>query len=61
MFNPHEDIVADIVVIGAGSAGATCALTAAKAGLSVILLTSAATPLESNTDHAQGGIVTRPP
>ena len=61
MITPREDLQADLVVIGAGAAGASCALTAARAGLSVILLTGAANLAESNTDDAQGGVVARPP
>ncbi len=61
MSSANDDIRADIVIIGAGGAGAACALRAAKAGLSVILLTSAAQLLDSNTNQAQGGIVARPP
>jgi len=56
-----SDLTADIIIIGSGSAGAACALAAAKAGLSVLLLTSAPQLLESNTNQAQGGIVARPP
>ena len=56
-----DDIRADIVIIGSGGAGAACALRAAQAGLSVLLLTSAAQLLDSNTNQAQGGIVARPP
>jgi L-aspartate oxidase len=61
MSRSSDDIAADVVVIGAGAAGAACALTAAEAGLSVALLTNSAEPSESNTDRAQGGVVARPP
>jgi L-aspartate oxidase len=57
----NEDITSDILVIGCGAAGACCALRAARAGLSVIVITNAADPLESNSDYAQGGILARPP
>ena len=57
----NEDITSDVLIIGCGAAGATCALRAAEAGLDVIVLTNAADPLESNSDYAQGGIVARPP
>lgn len=57
----NEDIISDVLIIGCGAAGSSCALRAAKAGLSVILLTNAADPLESNSNYAQGGIVARPP
>src|SRR3954468_16632328 len=46
----------DCLVIGAGLAGAAYALHAAKAGLSVELL-SLAGPLAANSDWAQGGII----
>ena len=61
MSTATEDLQAYLVVIGAGAAGASCALEAARAGLSVILLTGAANVAESNTDDAQGGVVARPP
>jgi L-aspartate oxidase len=61
MAHVNEDIVADLLVIGSGAAGASCALRAAARGLQVIVLTDAADPLESNSDYAQGGIVARPP
>ncbi|MBE9565261.1 MAG: FAD-binding protein, partial [Proteobacteria bacterium] len=57
----NDDIIADLLVIGCGAAGATCALKAAKAGLSVVMITGAAELAESNSDHAQGGIVARAP
>ncbi|HUU37085.1 MAG TPA: L-aspartate oxidase [Candidatus Desulfaltia sp.] len=47
----------DILVIGCGIAGASAALEAAKRGLRVNIITKAATPEESNTYYAQGGIV----
>lgn len=56
-----EDLIADLLVIGCGAAGATCALEAAKRGLDVVVITLAADVLESNSNHAQGGIVARPP
>jgi len=61
MAHVNEDVVADLLVIGTGAAGAACALRAAAHGLDVIVLTDAADPLESNSDYAQGGIVARPP
>ena len=57
----NEDIVADLLIIGCGAAGCSCALEAAKRGLQVIVITNAADPSESNSDYAQGGIVARPP
>ena len=44
-----------VVVVGTGIAGLTCALDAAAAGLSVLLLTKGA-PDEANTYWAQGGV-----
>ncbi len=61
MSHIDEDILADLLVIGSGAAGAASALSAARAGLEVIMLTHAADPLESNSDYAQGGIVACPP
>ncbi len=50
----------DILVIGTGAAGCTCALKAADAGLSVTLVTNSDAPdARSNTSWAQGGIVYR--
>jgi L-aspartate oxidase len=55
------DITADILVIGSGIAGASAALEAAKSGLQVAVLTQSAKPEDSNTYHAQGGIVSLGP
>ncbi len=50
----------DVLVIGSGAAGATCALRAADLGLSVIMLTASRAPAEgSSTSWAQGGIIFR--
>ena len=49
----------DILVIGSGIAGLSCAITSAELGLDVILITKEASVEESNTFYAQGGIVTR--
>lgn len=57
----EDNALADMLVIGCGAAGAACALEAARAGMSVILITAAADPAESNSNHAQGGVVARPP
>ncbi len=57
----NQDTFADLPVMGCGAAGASAALRAAQAGLSVAVLSNAADPLESNSDYAQGGIVARPP
>jgi L-aspartate oxidase len=49
---------ADVLVIGSGIAGCTAAITAARSGRRVLLVTKTADPMESNTRYAQGGIVT---
>ena len=56
----NSDVIADLLVIGSGAAGLSCALRAARAGMSVIVVTNADEPSESSSDHAQGGIVARP-
>jgi L-aspartate oxidase len=55
------DITADVLVIGCGIAGASAALEAARAGLRVAVLTQSVHPEDSNTWHAQGGIVSQGP
>jgi L-aspartate oxidase len=52
------DIQTDILIIGSGIAGCAAALAAARGGADVTMITGATDPLESNTAHAQGGIVT---
>ena len=52
--NRHEF---DVLVIGAGIAGLSAAVTAAEKGLSVCVLSKERDLLESNTRYAQGGIV----
>jgi L-aspartate oxidase len=47
----------DLLIIGSGIGGLTAAITAAEAGLDVILITKEADLRESNTFYAQGGIV----
>ncbi len=49
----------DVLVLGCGIAGGTAALILAEAGLSVVVVTRASDPEESNTHYAQGGIVYR--
>lgn len=50
----------DLLIIGAGAAGAACALKAADLGLSVTLVDGAEEPeRNSNTSFAQGGIIYR--
>ena len=50
-------IKTDCLIIGTGIAGATCALTAAKAGLDVVLITKRSDLTLTNTKKAQGGII----
>ncbi len=47
----------DLLVIGCGIAGCSAALAAAKQGLSVLMITKSNETEESNTFHAQGGII----
>jgi L-aspartate oxidase len=49
---------ADILIIGAGIAGCTAAISAAKSGKRILLITKTKDPMESNTRYAQGGIAT---
>ena len=49
----------EVLVIGSGIAGSVAALQLAEAGLSVIVVTRAQEPQESNTYYAQGGIIFR--
>ena len=49
----------EVLVIGSGVAGATCALTLAERGVEVTLLTAAEDLSDTNTAWAQGGIVFR--
>lgn len=51
------DLHTDILVIGAGIAGCSAALAAARSGAEVLLITGQRDPLISNTARAQGGIV----
>jgi len=50
-------LAADVVVVGSGVAGCAAALAAARRGAEVVLLSKAPDPAETNTRHAQGGIV----
>ena len=47
----------DLLIIGCGIAGCSAALEAARQGLSVLMITKSKEPEESNTFHAQGGII----
>lgn len=52
----------DVLVIGGGIGGCSCALRAADHGLQVVLLTNLPSLVEgSNTSYAQGGIIYRAP
>ena len=47
----------DVLIIGSGIAGLSAAMTASELGLDVIVINKEASLEESNTFHAQGGIV----
>ncbi len=47
----------DVVVVGGGIAGSAGALAAARKGAEVLLLIKLPDPEETNTRHAQGGII----
>lgn len=51
------DLYADVVVVGGGVAGCAAALSAARRGASVLMLTKLSDPGETNTRYAQGGII----
>lgn len=53
--------VVDVLIIGGGIAGGTAALRAADAGLEVLALVKAPDPRRTNTEWAQGGIVSDGP
>ena len=53
-----ELLECDVLIIGCGIAGATAALRLARdPSLRILIVTKADDPLESNTYHAQGGII----
>ena len=52
-----DAIEADVLVLGTGIAGGIAALELALAGKSVVVVTRADRPEESNTVYAQGGII----
>ncbi len=56
-----KTLTTDVLVIGAGIAGAAAAMEAAKAGLNVTVVVKNERPEESNTFYAQGGIITLGP
>jgi L-aspartate oxidase len=51
--------LSEVLVIGCGIGGGVAALTLADAGVPVTVITRANGPTESNTRHAQGGIIYR--
>ncbi len=53
----QEEYFSDILIIGAGIAGATAALEGARQGLEINLIVKSSGPESSNTYWAQGGIV----
>jgi len=53
----EELVQAEVLVIGCGIAGGVAALRLADAGVPVHILTRAEKPEDSNTYHAQGGII----
>lgn len=53
----RPDRHADVVVVGGGVAGCAAALSAARRGASVLMLTKLPDPGETNTRYAQGGII----
>jgi len=53
----EELVQAEVLVIGCGIAGGVAALRLADAGIPVHILTRAEKPEDSNTYHAQGGII----
>jgi L-aspartate oxidase len=53
--------VYDVLVIGCGAAGCAAAIAAADRGARVLLVTKADDLPDSNTAHAQGGIIARGP
>ncbi len=49
---------ADVLIIGSGIAACSAALSAARTGADVLMVTRSTQPDASNTANAQGGIVT---
>lgn len=49
--------VHDVVIVGCGIAGLTCAIRCREAGRSVLVLTKTDVPEDTNTNLAQGGII----
>jgi L-aspartate oxidase len=57
MSKDKERLQTDVLVLGSGLSGCIAALTAAKKGFHVTMVTRSKDPEESNTWYAQGGIV----
>ena len=53
------NMTTDVLVIGSGIAGCATALTAARRGCRVTLITRGRATLSSSTELAQGGIIYR--
>ncbi len=53
---PAQTHEADVVIVGSGAAGLMAALHAARSSGAQVALIAKASPMESNTAHAQGGI-----
>lgn len=54
-----KDDIYDVLVLGTGAGGCAAALRAADLGARVLLVTKGAELIDSNTAHAQGGIIAR--
>jgi L-aspartate oxidase len=54
-------IETDVLIIGSGLAGGTAALNLAKKGYNITLVTRSFDSTDSNTYHAQGGIIYKNP
>ena len=52
-------IKTDVLIIGCGAAGLSAAIALAKEGREVLVLSKSDAPDESNSNHAQGGIIYR--
>lgn len=46
----------DIIIVGTGIAGCSAAISAARSGKHILLITKTTDPMETNTRYAQGGI-----